>query len=129
MANNRLPPSKAAVSGAAAKNPGRYAGRSAPGNRKPIGEPFPTMTTAEAEVWRECAAAMPWLSAAHRVLLRLVCKLAARMDEGELGVQASSVLSGLLSKLGATPVDESRVFLAGEDDDDPAEEFFSGRAH
>lgn len=123
MANHRLPPSKAGVSGAAAKNPSRYAGRRAPGSRRPIGEPFPTMTTAEAEVWRECAASMPWLSAAHRVLLRLVCKLAARMNEGELGVQASSVLSGLLSKLGATPVDESRVFHA-DPDDDPDDAFF-----
>lgn len=128
MANNRLPARKAKVSGAAAKNPSRYAGKTVPGNRRPIGEPYPTMTPAEVGVWRECAATMPWLNAAHRVLLRLVCKLAARMSEGELGVQASSVLSGLLSKLGATPVDESRVFLAGEDDD-PDEEFFSQRAH
>jgi hypothetical protein len=51
------------------------------------------------------------------------------MDEGELGVQASSVLSGLLSKLGATPVDESRVLRGGVEDDDPADEFFSRRTH
>lgn len=50
------------------------------------------------------------------------------MDEGELGVQASSVLSGLLSKLGATPVDESKVFHA-DAEDDPDDEFFSQRKH
>ena len=44
------------------------------------------------------------------------------MDEGELGVQASSVLSALLSKLGATPVDESKVHRGWEKD--PDDEFF-----
>lgn len=69
---------------------------------------------------------MPRLYVGHRALLRLVCKLAARMDGGELGVQASSVLSGLLSKLGATPADESRVFHVAPDDD-ADDEFFSQR--
>lgn len=128
MANNRLPPDKAKVSGAAMKNPGRYAGNGEAREANPIGAPYPTMTAAEIAVWNECSGSMPWLHAGHRVLLRLVCKLAARMDEGELGVQATSVLSGLLSKLGATPVDESRVFHANPDDD-PDEEFFSKRTH
>ena len=71
---------------------------------------------------------MPRLHAGHGALLRLVCKPAACMDEGELGVQASSVLSGLLSKLGATPVDESKVFNADAEDDSD-DEFFSQRKH
>lgn len=127
MANNRLPPGKARVSGAAIKNPGRYARTGKARKANPIGTPYPTMTAAEVAVWNECSGSMPWLHAGHRVLLRLVCKLAARMDEGELGVQASSVLSALLSKLGATPVDESKVYRGWEED--PDEEFFSGRTH
>lgn len=47
------------------------------------------------------------------------------MDAGEIGVQASSVLSGLLSKLGATPADQSRVRAFEPLDDD--DEFFSMR--
>ena len=124
MANNRLPPGKAKVSGAAIKNPSRYAGKEGMDNAPPIGDPYPAMTSGEVDVWNECRAEMPWLHASHRVLLRLVCKLAARMDEGELGVQASSVLSALLSKLGATPVDESKVYRGGEREPDPADEFF-----
>jgi hypothetical protein len=76
------------------------------------------MTETEVQMWHELAGSLPWLRASDRMLLRLACKLAARMDEGELGVQASSVLSGLLSKLGATPVDQSRVRIVEPDDDD-----------
>jgi hypothetical protein len=70
---------------------------------------------------------MPWLRAHHRLLLRLTCSLAARMDdEGKvMGVNASQALSSLLSKLGATPVDESRVRHPERDDVDPAERFFN----
>lgn len=40
------------------------------------------MTAAQARVWKECATNMPWLKAAHRLLLRQVCILAARMETG-----------------------------------------------
>jgi hypothetical protein len=52
------------------------------------------------------------------MLLRLACHLAARLDEGVLGVNAAQALSSTLSKLGATPVDESRVAIPNDDDDD-----------
>lgn len=129
MANNRLPPTKAKVSGAAMKNPSRYAGKQGPSNTRPIGEPYATMTPGEIEVWNECRENMPWLHAAHRQLLRLVCKLAARMDGGELGVQASSVLSALLSKLGATPVDTAKVLHGVPEEEDSTDAFFSCRTH
>jgi hypothetical protein len=63
---------------------------------------------------------MPWLNASHRILLRLACYHAARLDEdGEFGVSATQALSSLLSKLGATPVDESKVSpVDGNDDND-----------
>ncbi|WP_238381532.1 MULTISPECIES: hypothetical protein [Stenotrophomonas maltophilia group] len=52
---------------------------------------------------------MPWFNAAHRLLLRQVCILAARMETGEdLSVSSTHALSAMLSKLGATPTDESR---------------------
>jgi len=83
------------------------------------------MTAAEKTVWAECAGDMPWLHSSHRLLLRIVCKLAARMDEGELGVQATSTLSAMLSKLGATPT--SPVLMPDRDPDD--DEFFSRFTH
>lgn len=85
------------------------------------------MTQAERAIWIELARTLPWLRAPDRLVLRLVCKLAARMDAGDIGIQASSVLSGLLSKLGATPVDQHRIpFIEPEPDD--TEGFFSGHA-
>lgn len=128
MARNRLPQAKAEASGAAAKNPGRFAGRKAPKGR-PIGEPYARMTDAQKAVWHECRAEMPWLKASDRILLRQVCALAARMEEDEdMGVSAHQALGSLLSKLGATPVDATKVSNGGDEEADPGEDFFaSGR--
>jgi hypothetical protein len=49
------------------------------------------------------------------------------MDDAEFGVSATQALSSILSKLGATPVDETKVNHGGEEDEDPADEFFTGR--
>lgn len=124
MAKPRIPTKKARVSGATTKDPGRYKNRSEPANSDPIGRPYKGMTAAQVRVWKECATNMPWLNAAHRLLLRQVCVLAARMETGEdLSVSSTHALSAMLSKLGATPTDESKVChpLAEEDAD---EQFF-----
>ena len=67
---------------------------------------------------------MPWLHSAHRILVRLACVLAARMETDDFGVQASQALGSLLSKLGATPVDASRLNFETEEEPDPADKFF-----
>lgn len=134
MPRPRLPVAKAATSGAAIKNPGRHAGRKKPAGTRSLGEPYKAMTAAEKRAWKEFATEMPWLNASHRVLLRLACLWTARMDDpkAEFGVSATQALSSILSKLGATPVDESKV-SHGSDEDDQGEEFFggpsSGRPH
>jgi len=127
MPRPRLPAAKAEASGAALKNAGRFKDRKAPKRTRPLGEPYARMTEIEREYWAEFAEELPWLHSGHRVLLRLTCQLAARMDSGEeMGVSASQALSSLLSKLGATPVDETKVSHGGGDDDeDPAEAFFA----
>jgi hypothetical protein len=64
------------------------------------------------------------LNAAHRLLLRQVCILAARMETGDdLSVSSTHALSAMLSKLGATPTDESKVSHP-QDNEDPDEQFF-----
>lgn len=85
------------------------------------------MTEAQKDCWREFAAEMPWLHSAHRTLLRLACYHAARLDtDADFGVSATQALSSILSKLGATPVDETKVTHAGDgEDEDPAEAFFT----
>lgn len=130
MARPRLPQAKAEASGAAIKNAGRFADRKAPKRTRPIGEPYANMTEAQKECWREMVGEMPWLHSAHRTLLRLACYHAARLDtDADFGVSATQALSSILSKLGATPVDETKVVHGGDgDDEDPAEAFFA-RTH
>ncbi len=126
MAKSRTPTKKAAVSGASVKNPSRYKNRKSPAKPHPVGAPYAHMTPAQVEVWSECQRNMPWLNAAHRILLRQVCILAAKMDTAKgLSVSATHALSAMLSKLGATPADESKVNHEWEPVD-PDEGFFAG---
>ena len=126
MAKPRLPQAKAEASGAVLKNAGRFEGRKAPKRTRPIGEPYARMTGAQKECWVELAGEMPWLHSAHRTLLRLACYHAARLDEGgDFGVSATQALSSILSKLGATPVDETKVVHGDDGDEDPAESYFT----
>lgn len=127
MARPRLPAAKAETSGAAIKNAGRFADRKAPKGTRPLGEPYLKMTDGQKEAWEEYRAELPWLNSSHRPLLRLACIWTAKMDDAEFGVSATQALSSILSKLGATPVDETKVNHGEDDDEDPADEFFRGR--
>jgi hypothetical protein len=123
MARNRTPNAKAAVSGAALKNPQRYRDRTVH-HLGGIGEPFEKMTPYQVEAWHELRRDLPWLRVNHRQIVHLACVLIAQMRESELGVAGMHALSSILSKLGATPVDESRVRAGGDDEGDPADRFF-----
>ncbi|GAA0715266.1 hypothetical protein [Dokdonella soli] len=46
------------------------------------------------------------------------------MDEAEFGVSATQALSSILSKLGATPVDETKVNHDDGEEEDPLDRFF-----
>ena len=125
MARPRVPQAKAEVSGAAAHDPQRFKDRVAPKGR-PVGDPYARMTEGQKEVWNECRSEMPWLKSHHRLLLRQACMLAARMDtDPDFGVSATQALSSILSKLGATPVDETKVSHGDDVEDDPADQFFA----
>ena len=123
MARPRLPAAKAETSGAAIKNAGRFKDRRAPKGTRPLGGPYLRMTDAQKEAWEEYRAELPWLNSSHRPLLRLACIWTAKMDDVEFGVSATQALSSILSKLGATPVDETKV-NHGEDDEGEDDEFF-----
>ena len=49
------------------------------------------------------------------------------LDEGDVGVDAMKALGANLSKLGATPTDDTKVSHPVEKDEDPADEFFGKR--
>lgn len=124
MARSRTPLSRALTAGAHLRHPERFRDRRAPARTRPLGDPYQSMTPAQCRYWREFAAELPWLHSAHRTLLRMTCVLAARMDEDDgLALTGVRTLSSLLSKLGATPADESRVTVQIENDDD--DDFFS----
>jgi hypothetical protein len=128
MPRPRLPAAKAEVTGAAVMNAGRFKDRKAPKGTRQIGEPYAKMTDAQKAQWFEFVQDLPWLNSSHRVLLRLACVLAARMDEDEFGVSAAQALSSVLSKLAATPVDETKVSHGDDGEEDPADAYF-GRSH
>jgi hypothetical protein len=125
MSRPRLPQAKAEVSGSAVINPGRFKDRKAPKGTRPIGEPYARMTEGQKEIWAELKAELPWLNSSHRTLLRLACILTARLDDADVGVNQIQTLSAVLSKLGATPVDETKVHVPDDEDVDPADAFFS----
>lgn len=123
MPKPRLPVDKADITGAAVKNPGRHAERKKPKGTRPIGEPYKMMSEAEQVQWHEFVRDLPWLNSSHRVILRVACRLAADLDGPDFGVSKAQALGSILSKLGATPADESRVSAP---DDEPEEDEFFG---
>lgn len=126
MANPRLPAMKAEVTGAAAKNAGRYADRKPPKGTRPLGQPYKSMDESERSAWFEFSEELPWLNSSHRALLQLACRLRSRLNtDPDMGVNAMQAYSAVLSKLAATPVDETKVSSYGDEADaDPADAFF-----
>lgn len=124
MPRPRTPLAKAEVAGAAVVNPERFKNRKGPKKARPIGVPYVGMKTAEKLVWNDLVKDMPWLNRAHRTLLRMACMWTARMDTAEFGVSATQALSSILSKLGATPVDETKVNHGDDEDEDESDKFF-----
>lgn len=126
MARPRLPQSKAEVSGAAMHDPQRFRGRKSAKATRPIGKPYKNMTPEQVAVWNESVENMPWLHAGHRLLLRQVCVLAARMEtDPDMGVSALQALGAALSKLGATPTDETKVNHGDGEEEDDDDYFFT----
>ena len=80
MANPRTPAAKAAVSGAAMKNPQRHKARKVPKGTRALGLPYARMTPGQVEAWQEFRDELPWLNSAHRALLQLACVLRDRPD-------------------------------------------------
>ena len=91
-----------------------------------IGEPYANMTEDQKAEWLDFRSNLPWLNSGHRQVLRLACILmASASTDPEFGIQKIKALSALLSKLGATPVDESKITYDPGDEEQPEDEFFS----
>lgn len=126
MPRPRLPEAKAKASGAGLINPARFKDRKAPKRTRPLGEPYVSMTDLQKAAWYQLASEIPWLTSSHRALVRIAATINARFDAGEeVGVAAMQALSAVLSKMGATPADETKVNHGDDGDEDPADQFFN----
>lgn len=125
MARPRLPAAKAEALGADIVNAGRFADRKAPKGTRDLGNPPKGMTPSQKDAWKAFAGELPWLNSSHRALLHIACVLRARVEtDPEVGVNALQTYSAILSKLAATPVDETKVSMPDAEDEDPADRFF-----
>ena len=125
MPRPRLPAAKAKVGGAALKDAGRFRDRKRPKGTRKLGEPYRAMSDAEQDAWHEFASELPWLNSSHRALLQLACRLRARLNtDPDMGINAMQAYSAVLSKLAATPVDETKVNIADDDESDPTDQYF-----
>lgn len=115
---------KAEITGASVVHPERHRNRTAP--RLPaVGEPYKSMTDGQKAAWALFQSEIPWLNRSHRALLQLACVWRARMDsDPDIGVSALQAYGSILSKLGATPVDETKVSASDDESQDPADKFF-----
>lgn len=127
MPKPRTPLGKALASGATVIHPERFKDRRAPKRTRPLGDPFSKMTTEQREAWEEFRAELPWLNSSHRALLQIACVFRARLEaDPDIGVSQLQTYSSVLSKLGATPVDETKIGGgADEGDEDPADQYFN----
>lgn len=125
MAMPRLPQAVAEITGAATKNPARFRGRSSPRVRS-LGPPRKALNAAEKRLWKEFNEDLPWLGRSDRRLVELAVKLQHRIDtEPDCPVAVFAQMRMVLSAMGGTPVDRSRVATEDEDDEDPADEFLN----
>lgn len=123
MSNPRLPVAKAAVTGAAIKNPQRHRGRKRPKAATPLGSPSPFLKDGAIVAWEGFRRELPWLTEGHRGLVEIASNIRGKMIDGnDIGVTHLSLLQTCLGKLGATPTDESKVNFG--DDGDEADPMF-----
>lgn len=122
MANNRTPTLKAVVTGSAARNPGRFADRNEP-SAPALGGPSEFLDGNGIAAWESFRRELPWLAESDRALLEIASSVRGRLIGGEdVGVTALSMLQSILSKMGASPADRSKVSAPDEDPDE--DEFF-----
>ncbi|MBC7636310.1 MAG: hypothetical protein H7251_11980 [Acetobacteraceae bacterium] len=112
---------KARATGAAIKNPARYRDRPEP-KGAPLGNASAFLDAAGRAAWIDFKAELPWLMESDRAMMEIVCVIRGRIASGEVGATLLSTYQACLTKLGATPVDRSRIAVAPDEAED--DEFF-----
>jgi len=81
-------------------------------------------TEEQREIWNEFNEDMPWLGRSDRRVVGLAVMLQNQIDtEKEVPVAVFAQMRMLLSSMGGTPVDRSKVSAPEEESADPADEF------
>lgn len=121
----RLPQEVASITGAVAKNAGRFKDRANPKVRS-LGPAPKKYCEARAEIWDEFNEDFPWLGRSDRRLVGLAVELQYQIDtEPEVPVAVYAQMRLLLSSMGGTPVDRSKISAPEEETKDPADEFLN----
>lgn len=124
MANPRTPVAKAEVSGAAAKNPQRHRAKAKPAVANIPAAPG-HLTKPQKVAWAMFVGEMPWLGASDTAMLEIAARIRGDLAAGEdVGVTALSMYQSVLSKLGGSPSDRSKVSVPDGEQADPADKFF-----
>lgn len=121
MPRPRVPTERAKTEGRHLHNPQRYKDRADP-NTVPLGEPSEHLTAGAVIAYEAFRNELSWLMESDRALVEGASILRGKMiDNGDLGISAIQTLSTILSKLGATPADRSRISLPDDNGDDEDE--------
>jgi len=120
----RLPQEVAKVTGAIAKNAGRFSDRATP-KVKSLGSAPKSFDADQIEIWDEFNADFPWLGRSDRRVVGLAVILQSEINKGDAPVAVFAQMRMLLSSMGGTPVDRSKVQAPEDDDADPSDEFLN----
>jgi hypothetical protein len=120
----RLPNDVAKITGAVAKNAGRFKDRFDQKEVKSLGPAPPSFDEEQRAIWDAFNADFPWLGRADRSLVKMAVMMDQMVDSGEAPVSVFAQYRLLLSSMGGTPVDRSKVSAPEEKDEDPADQFF-----
>lgn len=114
------------MTGAVAKNAGRFKGRASP-RVKSLGPAPKRFSEDQKKIWDDFNSDFPWLGRSDRALVEVATNLMDQMrhlgDETPIALYAQMRM--VLSQMGGTPVDRSKVIAPDDDDSDPADEFLN----
>jgi hypothetical protein len=84
------------------------------------------MSKAEVIAWHTFIYEVPWLTSADRNILRMACRLKVATESAvKINLGHYSQFSRLLSKLGCTPCDRTRVSVPDDDTETAEERYFN----
>lgn len=120
----RLPKEVAKITGAVAKNAGRFRDRKEP-KVKSLGPAPKRFTDEQRQIWDEFNADFPWLGRSDRALVEVATNLLSQLralgNEAPIALYAQMRMT--LGQMGGTPVDRSKVGVPDDDTPDPTDEF------